>query len=193
MGCDLVVIGTSWGGLDALQVILSSLVPGFPVPIAVAQHRGKDGDDGLVEVLQRSSPLPIQEVEDKQPLVPGRIFLAPADYHVLVEGNAFALSTDPPVSWARPSIDVLFESAADAFAGALIGVILTGAGKDGAAGLARVKERGGLAVVQDPETAKVRALPDAAIAAAGPARVLPLNDIPELLLRTCFARQASGA
>ena len=175
---DLVVVGASWGGLAALGLVLSGLPRDFGAAVAIAQHRGVEpGDAVLADALGRKSALPVREVHDKDPIVPGWVHVAPSDYHLLVEqGGTFALSTDPREQYSRPSIDVLFESAADAYGASVIGIVLTGANEDGAAGLARIAERGGVAIVQDPETAEAREMPEAAIAAA-PATVLPLERI----------------
>lgn len=166
MAFELVVVGTSLGGLQALQVLLKGLPKSFPVSVAIAQHRHQDSDNTLRKLLQLYSALPIIDPEDKELIMPGRVYLAPANYHLLVESDNFALSTEAPVCYARPSVDVLFESAADAYAKKVIGVILTGANQDGAQGLAKIKARGGLTVVQAPTTAESRPMPEAAIALA---------------------------
>jgi two-component system, chemotaxis family, protein-glutamate methylesterase/glutaminase len=174
---ELVVVGTSWGGLTALGRLLDHLPDGVDLPIAIAQHRGPDSVEGALRAwLQRRSTRVVHEVVDKDPIERGGVYLAPADYHLLVERGSFALSLDERVRHARPSIDVLFESAADAYGAGVIGIVLTGANDDGAAGLARIKERGGLALAQDPATAEARTMPDAAIAAAAPI-VLSLEQI----------------
>ncbi|HKY05712.1 MAG TPA: chemotaxis protein CheB, partial [Blastocatellia bacterium] len=131
----------------------------------------------------RESSLPVVEVEDKQPIFPGKIYMAPANYHLLVEEGHFALSTEGPVQFARPSIDVLFESAADTYRNRVVAVLLSGSNSDGAQGMARVKENGGLAVVQDPATAESRVMPDAAIAATEVDWILPLSEIPLFLTK----------
>jgi two-component system chemotaxis response regulator CheB len=128
----------------------------------------------------------VREVDDKEAIEPRHVYLAPPDYHLLVERGSFALSTDERVQHARPSIDVLFESAADAYGERVIGIVLTGANEDGAAGLARIADRGGLAIVQDPESAERRAMPDAAIAAGTPT-VLPLEEIGPFVAARCVA------
>jgi two-component system chemotaxis response regulator CheB len=174
---DIVVVGTSIGGLNALQTLLSGLPEGFPVPVVIAQHRGKGAEIGLCDFLGRSSRIPISEPEDKEEIFPGRAYLAPRDYHLLVENGSFALSTDAPVSFARPSIDILFESAANEYRERAIGVVLTGANRDGARGLAAVKLRGGVTLVEDPASAACREMPDAAIAASQVDRILPLQEI----------------
>lgn len=183
MPYELVVIGASWGGLDAVGRLLSALPDDFPVPIAIAQHRGPDSDDGALErTLSRRAGRPVQEVEDKDPILRGGVYVAPAQYHLLIEKAAFALSVEARVQYSRPSIDVLFESAAEAYRDELIGIVLTGANRDGAAGLARVKQRGGCAVVEDPATATNSAMPAAAIAATPVDRVLSLGDIAPFLV-----------
>ena len=184
---ELVVMGASWGGLAALGLVLSGLPRDFGAAIAIAQHRGVEPADAvLADALARKSALPVREVHDKDPIVPGWVHLAPSDYHLLVErGGTFALSTDPREQYSRPSIDVLFESAADAYASRVVGVILTGANPDGAAGLARIRRRGGFAVVQDPTTADRAAMPEAAMARAGADEVVALSEIAPLLTRLC--------
>src|SRR6478672_8969170 len=142
MRTELVAIGTSLGGLSALLEVVRQLPRDLPVPIVIVQHRGPTADTGLVTLLQQHTALAVVEAEDKTPLKPGTLFVAPADYHLLVEDrDSLALSTDAPVRSARPSIDVLFESAADAVGDGVVGVLLTGASADGAAGLARIKQR----------------------------------------------------
>ena len=183
MRTGLIAIGTSLGGLNALLAVVRQLPRDLPVAIVAVQHRGVSQDMGLVDLLQQSTALTVVEAEDKMSLKPGVVFVAPADYHLLVEDRAsLALSTDAPVRSARPSIDVLFESAADAYGGALVAVLLTGASADGAAGLARVKQRGGRAIVQDPATAECATMPSAGIAATAVDYVLPLERIGEHLV-----------
>jgi len=177
MSYELIVVGCSWGGLAALGRLLEHLPDEVDVPIAIAQHRGPDSLRGALQAaLQRHLARPVVEAADKDPIEPGHVYVAPPDYHLLVEVGSFALSVDERVQHARPSIDVLFESAADAYGAGVIGVVLTGANADGAAGLARIAARGGVAIVQDPETAEAREMPEAALAAA-PATVLPLEGI----------------
>jgi two-component system, chemotaxis family, protein-glutamate methylesterase/glutaminase len=183
----LVVVGCSLGGYNALQVILGGLPRDYPLPIAIVQHRGVDSEI-LSPALQELTPLPVREADDKEPIVPGCVYVAPPDYHLLVEVGRFALSTDPRVLSARPSIDMLFESAADAYLDRVIAVVLTGQSRDGAQGAARVKRRGGVVVVQEPSTAEARILPDSAIAASTPDRILPLEDIAAFLKVQGYAR-----
>jgi two-component system chemotaxis response regulator CheB len=187
----VVVIGTSAGGLAALQVLLPGLPSDFPSPVILVQHRGKEAGSGLCDFLQRWSALPVNEPGDKEAIEPGRAYLAPRDYHLLIEGRHFALSTEAPVSYARPSIDVLFESAADAYGKGVIGVILTGKNRDGARGLAAIKRCGGLALVEDPSTAESGEMPQAALAATIVDHVLPLAEIAPCLNRLCSATARS--
>ncbi|MBI1787636.1 MAG: chemotaxis protein CheB [Acidobacteria bacterium] len=189
MAHEIVVIGGSRGGTRALGLLLGALPGEFALPVAVALHRGKESGETLVQFLQSSCRLPVGEAQDKQELGPARVYLAPAGYHLLVERDGLALSTEGPVCWARPSIDVLFESAADTWGVRVIGVILTGANSDGARGLARIKKRGGLAVVQEPEGAECRIMPDAAIEACPVDRILPVERIAPLLAELALARQ----
>ena len=181
MAFEIVVVGTSTGGLKALQTLLSGLPAEFSLPIVIVQHRGKDSESSLAEFLGERSSLPVIEPDDKDPLLGGHVYLAPRDYHLLIENRSFALSIVRPVRFARPSIDVLFESAADAFLARAIGVILTGANSDGARGLAAIKSRGGVTIVEDPSSAACRELPEAAIMQATPDWILPLPDIAPLL------------
>jgi two-component system, chemotaxis family, protein-glutamate methylesterase/glutaminase len=178
---EIVVVGSSTGGLKALQTLLSGLPREFPLPISIVQHRGKDSDSGLCKFLSEWSSLPVTEPNDKEPMEAGHAYLAPRDYHLLIENRSFALSTEPPVAYARPSIDVLFESAADEYEDRAIGVILTGANQDGARGLGRIKARGGLAVVEDPTSAACGEMPQAAIALTKVDWILPLPEIAAFL------------
>jgi two-component system chemotaxis response regulator CheB len=183
---ELVCIGASWGGLQAVGRVLNDLPAEVDLPIAIAQHRSADSQTGaLAQLLQTQIDRPVHEVDDKQPIEQRHVYVAPPDYHLLVEPGFFSLSVDERIQFARPSIDVLFESAADAYGTGVIGIILTGANDDGAFGLARIKERGGVALVQDPEGATRRTMPDAAIAATTADAVLPLEDIGKFLYGLC--------
>jgi two-component system chemotaxis response regulator CheB len=154
----MIAIGASWGGLQAVSTLLVGLSGDVDAAIVVAQHRGPTSS---------------------------HVYVAPADYHLLVEEGRFALSTDSRVQYARPSIDVLFESVAEVYRERAIGIVLTGANEDGAAGLAAIKESGGVAIVQDPATAERRTMPDAALAATAADAVLPLAEIPKFLYGLC--------
>ncbi len=184
MGVGLVVIGTSLGGLHALEIVLRGLGKSFPVPIAVAQHRGKI-DGRLASLLQSHTPLTVKDAEDKDPLTPSTVFVAPADYHLLIDGQTCALSLEAPICFARPSVDVLFESAADSFGRNAIGIILTGSSRDGAAGAARIKAAGGMVAVQDPQECEGPEMPQATLDNTAVDRVLKLEDIAPFLLDCC--------
>lgn len=177
VGYDLVVVGTSWGGLAALRALVSGLPASLMMAVTLVQHRHKDSDHLLRTLLQERSPLEVWEVEDKMPLEQGRIYIAPPDYHTLVEPGHFSLSTEAPVRYSRPSIDVTFLSAADSYGHRTVGVVLTGANADGSEGLRRISDRGGLALVQDPSTAESAMMPTAAVRAVPRARVMPLDQL----------------
>jgi two-component system chemotaxis response regulator CheB len=187
MTVELVVMGASLGGIDALERVLRALPEGLGAAVAIVQHRRADAGSRLGELLDSRSTLPVYEVEDKMPMAPAAVYLAPADYHLLVESRGFALSIDEPVCAARPSIDVLFESAADVFGDRLVGVLLTGASEDGADGIARVKAAGGVTIVQEPTEAASPIAPRAALARCQVDHVLTLDAIGPLLARLCKA------
>jgi two-component system, chemotaxis family, protein-glutamate methylesterase/glutaminase len=174
---SIVVVGASWGGLSALTTLVTGLPADFALPIAVVQHRSKDAESLLGELLQDHTALKVTEADDKEPICSGHIYLAPADYHLLVDGDHFSLTTDPPVRYSRPSIDVTFVSAADSRGAATVGVVLTGANEDGAEGLRRIVAHGGYAVVQTPETAEIATMPRAALKAVPKATVLTMTEI----------------
>jgi two-component system chemotaxis response regulator CheB len=178
----LVVIGASLGGVRALERVLGGLAPDFPLPIAVVLHRAAEpAPSQLASLLQLRCALPVSEANDKERIIPGHVYLAPADYHLLVDEDRFALSVDARVSYARPSIDVLFDSAADSYRGGVVGVVLTGANSDGANGAVRIKERGGKVVAQDPDNAESPVMPRAAIGTGAVDSVLPLGEIASYL------------
>jgi two-component system, chemotaxis family, protein-glutamate methylesterase/glutaminase len=174
---SIVAIGTSWGGLAALGRILSSLPGDFPAPVVIVQHRSRDSNRALAELLQDKSDLTVTEAEDKDMLIPAKVYVAPPDYHFLVDCNQVSLNTDEPVRYSRPSIDVTFTSVADSYGSGAIGLILTGANQDGARGLARIIALGGRGIVQDPESAEMPMMPVAAVRAVPNAEVLPLERI----------------
>lgn len=185
MSPEIIVIGTSSGGLGALEMVLPALPREFGVPVVVVQHRTRDANHDLREHLGRRCALPVVEPNDKDEIASGCIYLAPRNYHLLIEERGFALSIDAPVMSARPSVDVLFESAADVYGANTIGVILTGTNRDGADGLRSIKRRGGYAIVEDPQTALARSMPEAALRSAAPDRVLPLARIAPHLVELC--------
>jgi len=183
---EVIVIGTSWGGLDALSTLLDGLDDAVRQPIVVVQHRSSEGEeDALANLLAHHTSRVVCDPNDKTKLEPDHVYLAPPDYHVLVEDGHVALSIDERVQFARPSVDVLFESAADAYGDRAVGVVLTGANEDGARGLAKIKARGGVAIVQDPETSTRRSMPDAAIAATEADAILAIEEIPKFLNGLC--------
>ncbi|HYD52264.1 MAG TPA: chemotaxis protein CheB [Gemmatimonadaceae bacterium] len=195
-GYGLVVVGTSWGGLAALRELVGGLPDSFAVPLVLVQHRHRTSDGLLARLLQDHTRLPVCEVDDKMPIAPGQVFVAPADYHLLVDEGFFTLTTDAPVRYSRPSIDVTFTSASDVFGERTVGVVLTGANADGAEGLTRITARGGVAIVQDPASAESPTMPAAAIAAVPGAIVRPVGEIASLLASlgsTVVARGHSAA
>jgi two-component system chemotaxis response regulator CheB len=175
-GYRMVAVGASAGGLAALRTLMHGLPPEFELPVVVVQHRSRDSQH-LCELLQECTPLNVNEVNDKEEVRDGCVYVAPPDYHLLVDGGSFALTVDEPVRFSRPSIDVTFLSVAAAYGPDAIGVVLTGANADGAAGLRRIREAGGAAVVQDPGTAEVHVMPRAALRAVPDACVLPVERI----------------
>lgn len=188
---DLVVMGTSTGGLHALTRLLSALPASFPLPIAIVQHRSRDSDERLAALLSGASTIPVVEAEDKEPLRSPGVYLGPPDYHLLVESDWVALSTEEPVAYSRPSIDVLFESAAYSHGSGVIGVLLTGANQDGTRGLQRIKEHGGYVIIQNPDSAESAFMPKHAVKNLLPDRVLNLEQIAaELVVRAATARTA---
>ncbi len=181
-GYRTAAIGSSAGGMSALSRILSGLPEDLPLAVIVAQHQHPDSDDFLPLHLDDKCLMRVKEADEKEPIAAGTVYFAPPDYHLLIETNeTFSLSTAERVNHSRPSIDVLFESAAGVFESALIGVVLTGANADGAEGMRAVKQCGGTTVVQDPETAECDIMPRAAIAACTIDHILPLEGIGRFL------------
>jgi two-component system chemotaxis response regulator CheB len=189
---SVVGVGTSWGGLAALSKLLRDLPADFGLPVVVVQHRGKDSDRLLAELLQDTTDLKVCEVEDKEPLTPGMVHIAPANYHVLVDDGYLSLTLDEPVRFSRPSIDVMFASAADTYGPRAIGVVLTGANEDGARGLADIVKRGGLALVQNPRTAEIPIMPQAAVKAVPNAEILELDALAPRLIELSHERANIG-
>ncbi len=177
-----IVMGVSAGGFKALSTVLPKLQPSLPLPVLIVQHLSPVSDTYLVDHLKRLCAVKVKMAEDKEPAEAGVVYLAPPDYHLLVEAdNSLALSLENRVNYSRPSIDVLFSSAAEVYLEGLIGVIMTGANSDGAEGLARIKECGGLAVVQAPETAEVNVMPLAAMEVVAVDYVVPLERLGRFL------------
>lgn len=180
---QFIAIGTSLGGTSALQKLLPAMPANWLAAVTLVFHRAQDAGDTLERFLRKYSPMPVWEAQDKTPILPGHLYYAPSDYHLLVEDNHFALSTEAAVAYARPSIDVLFESAAEMYKERAAGVILTGAGHDGAAGLVSIKARGGLTLVQSPDSAESASMPNAAIATGKVDKILPLEEIVPFLMK----------
>ncbi|MEC5213984.1 two-component system chemotaxis response regulator CheB [Polaromonas sp. CG_9.5] len=179
---EAVVIGASAGGVDALMTILPGLSPTFGLPIVVVLHLPEGRPSLLAHIFGLRLSIPVREAADKESIAPSTVYFAPPGYHLSVEADrSFSLSCEAPVHFSRPSIDLLLESAADAYGAALAGILLTGANFDGAAGLAKIKECGGFTVVQNPAQAQVATMPEAALRQHTPDLILDLEDIRSLL------------
>lgn len=177
-----VVMGLSSGGMDAMKMIFSALPEDFSIPIAIVQHISPRSDSEWIQILNSQYRICIKEAEEKEDLRSGTVYLAPPNYHLLLEKNgSFSLSIDERVSYARPAIDVLFETAAEAFGEEVVGVVMTGSNHDGSAGLKKIKECGGVTIVQDPKTAFSSYMPQEAIKRVAPDHVLDLQGIIEFL------------
>jgi two-component system chemotaxis response regulator CheB len=180
---DAIVIGASAGGLHVLISILTPLPPSYPIPVIVVQHRAKDERSLLEEVMQHKCHIGIKQADEKEEIQPGFVYFAPPNYHLLVESNGtFSLSSDDPVNFSRPSIDVLFETAADVFKKKLLGIILTGANKDGAEGMIKISASGGTTIAQQPGTAEYPEMPQAAISTGAIQHILTPEAIGRFLL-----------
>ena len=181
---EAIVAGVSQGGMVALETLLPQLPETFDKPIIIVLHRATSSDTFLAEHLNNISLIQVEEAEEKQPIKSGTIYLAPAGYHLLIERDqTFSLSCDERVNFTRPSVDVLFESAADCYTNQLLGIILTGNNSDGAKGLQRIKQAGGLALVQDPKDAEVPGMPLAAIRTTHVDAILTLDQLAQYLNR----------
>ncbi len=181
---EAVVIGASAGGVYALLRVLSGLPDNFRLPMVAVLHLPEGRDSRLAELFQKRLPIAVREAADKESIAPATLYFAAPGYHLSVEmDRTFSLSCEAPVHYSRPSIDVLMESAADAYGPGLAGILLTGANFDGAAGLAKIQQQGGLTVVQDPAEAEVAAMPEAAIRKLHPDLILTLDGIRSLLLK----------
>jgi two-component system chemotaxis response regulator CheB len=187
----IVAVGASLGGLDAIETVLEGLPTDFAATVVLVQHRSVDRESRLVDLLGNHSALPVSEPDDKEPIEPGRVYLAPSNYHLIVERGFFSLSTDPPVWFARPSIDVLFESVADTYGAEAIAVMLTSSNEDGAAGAHALKLAGGRVLVQDPTTAESPVAPRAVLARTPVDAILRLDEIASYLRRECGTTNAS--
>lgn len=178
-----VVIGVSTGGVSALKIVLGALPTDFPIPVLVTTHIAPGSDDGLAVLLNTVCSIRVKEADERETICAGTVYLAPANYHLLVEHSGrLALSIDPPVNFARPSVDVLFESAAEAYGPALIGVILTGAGFDGSNGLLKIHNSGGVTIVQHPADAEMASMPQSALKLLKADHVVKLDEVSALLI-----------
>ncbi|MGE8438925.1 MAG: chemotaxis protein CheB [Pseudomonas palmensis] len=183
-GTDAIVVGASAGGVSALLTVFAALPTDYAIALLCVLHLPDDRHSQLAEVFSRRLQRPVQEARDKESVVPGMIYVAGPGYHLSVERDrSLSLSQEDRVHFSRPSIDILFESAADAYGDGLVGVLLTGANEDGARGLARIKEHGGTTLIQDPHEAQVAVMPEAALALHRPDHILPLNGIGQLLAK----------
>jgi two-component system chemotaxis response regulator CheB len=184
MNYEAIVIGVSSGGLNAMKVMFSLLPKEFNTPIIIVQHIGVRSDNFWIQLLNDKSNLYIKEADEKEKIENGKVYIAPPNYHLLIEKDkTFSLTIDERVNYSRPSIDVLFESAAEAYKNKLIGVVLTGSNNDGTNGIKRIHEWGGLTIIQNPESAESSYMPKSAIAAIKPDYILSLEDIAELLIK----------
>ncbi|MCI3945434.1 chemotaxis protein CheB [Pseudomonas syringae] len=180
---DAIVVGASAGGVEAMLKIFSGLRPHFSLPILTVLHVPDDRRSQLAEVFQNRLSIPVKEADDKEDIVPGTLYFAPSGYHLSVESDlSLSLSQEDRVFYSRPSIDILFDSAADAYGPRLAGILLTGANNDGARGLKQIKSYGGFTVIQDPSQARASTMPEAALALHAPDYLLSLNDIGRLLV-----------
>jgi two-component system chemotaxis response regulator CheB len=180
---DAIVIGASAGGLYALISILKPLPVNYPIPVIVVQHRSKDERSLLEEVLKHKCTIRIKQADEKEVIQAGFVYFAPPNYHLLVEGNGtLSLSNDPPVNYSRPAIDGLFEAAADVYKQRLLGIILTGANKDGAQGMRKIRMLGGTTIAQEPGTADYPEMPQAAISTGAILHLLTPEAIGSFLL-----------
>jgi two-component system chemotaxis response regulator CheB len=184
MKYEAIVIGVSSGGMNALKFIFSTLPADFSIPIIIVQHVSARSDNEWINLLNNKSNLTIKEADEKDKIETGNVYIAAANYHLLIENDkTFSLTIDEHVNFARPSIDVLFESAAEAYKDKLIGIVLTGSNNDGAKGIKRIKELGGMVIIQDPKTAESSTMPESAIATVQPDYILSLEEIVQLLIK----------
>jgi two-component system chemotaxis response regulator CheB len=182
-GIEAIVIGVSAGAVDALARILPVLPGNYPLPVVIVVHLPPDTDSLIVDLFGKKCSIDVVEAEDKAPVLPGRAYFAPPNYHLQIENDFhFSLSNDVPVHFSRPAVDVLFQTAADAYEDRVMGVVLTGASCDGAAGLRSIVNAGGAALIQRPEDAFMSIMPEAAIQSCPEAKILSLEQIANCLL-----------
>lgn len=185
LNIEALAVGVSAGGMDALRKILPELPVDFPCALLIVQHLHPHADDFLAMDLNRRSAITVKQADEKEKIKSGFAYIAPPNYHLLVENDGtLSLTICDLINYARPSIDILFETAAEAYRNKLAGVILTGANKDGSRGLKRIKDLGGITIVQDPKTAEVDMMPKAAIQSVEVDFILPLKDIGQFLIKS---------
>lgn len=181
---EAIVIGVSSGGMNAMKVIFSLLPKDFCIPIVIVQHVSPRSDNQWIQLLNVKSNVALKEADEKESIEQGNVYIAPANYHLMIEKNkTFSLTIDERVNYARPSIDVLFESAAEAFTNKLIGIVLTGSNNDGTKGMQKIKQYGGLTIVQDPKDAESAYMPSSVMSSIKVDHILPLNEIVDLLVK----------
>lgn len=179
----VIIVGGSAGGVEVMLKLFSTLPAAFQVPIIVVLHMPDNHESNIAQVFQQLVMMPVREIEDKAAILAGTMYFAPSGYHTLIESNhSFALSCDPAVNHSRPAIDVLMSSAADVYGHALLGILLSGANNDGAKGMHRIHQRGGVTIVQEPEEAKLGTMPGEAIKLHMPDAILPITRIKSALL-----------
>jgi two-component system chemotaxis response regulator CheB len=190
MAYEAIVIGVSSGGMSAMKILFSYLPKGFKTPIIIVQHISAHSDSKWIQLLNNAYIVDMKEADEKEKIENGKVYFAPPNYHLMIEKNkTFSLTIDERVNYARPSIDVLFESAAEAYKNKLIGIILTGSNNDGTNGIKRIHECGGLTIVQDPKTAEAPSMLTSALAAIQPDYILSLEDIIKLLIKLDIQKQ----
>jgi len=181
---EAIVMGVSSGGMSAMKIMLPIFPKNFSIPVIIVQHIGARAVNEWIKLLHNKCRIHIKEADEKELIEPGNVYIAPANYHLLIEKDrTFSLTIDERVNYARPAIDVLFESAAETYGKSLIGIVLTGSNHDGTAGIKRIQECGGLTIVEDPATAQSAFMPASAISAIQPDYILPLKEIIETLVK----------
>ena len=184
MSYEAIVIGVSSGGMNVMKIMFSLLPKDFNIPIIIVQHVSPHSDNQWIKLLNEKSNLHIKEADEKEKIEKGNVYIAPPNYHLLIEKDkTFSLTIDERVNFARPSIDVLFESAAEVYKNKLIGIVLTGSNNDGTIGIKRIQECGGLTIIQNPETAESAYMPKSAIVAIQPDYILSIEEIIKLLIK----------
>lgn len=183
MRYEAIVVGISSGGMNLLKIMFSSLPTDFNTPIIIVQHVGANSNSHWIKLLNEKSNLNLKEADEKEKIENGTVYFAPPNYHLLIEKDrTFSLTIDERVNFARPSIDVLFESAAEAYKNTLIGIVLTGSNNDGNQGIKRIKECGGLIIIQDPTTAESPYMPSSALTFVESDHILSIENIIALLI-----------